>query len=118
MVPSPITAENETDRSRKRDHTRFEGIVDPPLKAGECTNHQNTGSKTFGAERKYTGFLGDLADAFTLVLSFAEQRHDRIGGMGDNSTDHSSSVSGSERDSKLSALRVSFLRLREDFRVE
>ena len=99
-------------------HGRLEGVVNPPLEASQSTNHDNTGTETLGGKSSHTGLGCDGANRLALVLGLAQQRDQRVSGVGNDGADDTSEVTGTEGDSKLGRFAVGVLRCSEDVSVE
>lgn len=82
------------------------------------TNHDNTSTQSFRGKRTDSKLGGDLSDGFALVLCFAEERNQRVGGVRDDSADNTSNVTGREGDTELSGFAVCILGLSENVGVE
>lgn len=104
--------------SRAHTHRRLEAIVNPPLEASECTDHDYTRTETFRGEVGNANFARDLANTFTLVRLLTHLRDERVSGVGDDGANDTGEVTGSEGDTELRALAVLGLGLRENVRVE
>ena len=91
-------------------------IVDPPLQTGESTDHQNTSGKTvpasLPAEELHSLHHRDL---LSRVVHLGDAR---VEGVGDQSTEDTSNVTGGEGDGQLSGLAVRLTRLGEAVLVE
>jgi hypothetical protein len=96
----------------------LEGIVDPPLKSGQGSDHENTDSESSSGESLESNLVVDGSNGLTLVLGLSELGNHRIGWVRDDGTDNSGQVSRGEGDRELSSLSVGVLWLGEDVLVE
>ena len=94
---------------RRQAHEDLEGVVNHPLQASECTNHDDTNRETV-PETRESDILVDSAHGSTKAfpslsvgVEFAD--HD-IGGMGDDSAENTGEVTTDEGDTSLLALGV------------
>ena len=99
-------------------HGRLERIVDPPLEAGQSTDHDDTSTEALGGKGNKTGLGGNGTNGLALISGLAHQGDHGISGMGDDGANDTGEVTGSECDSELSGLAVGVLRSGEDVRVE
>jgi hypothetical protein len=97
---------------------RLEGIVDPPLKSGQGSDHENTDSKSSSGESLESDLVVDGSDGLTLVLGLSELGDHGIGWVRDDGTNNSGQISRSKGDGELSSLSVGVLWLGEDVLVE
>jgi hypothetical protein len=99
----------------------LEGVVDDPLKAGEGTNHEDSGTETL-PESSESNLSIDLLDlghgAAISSLSLVEDGDHGVSWMRDESAEHTGNVSGHESDHQLGRLAVGVLWLGEDGLVE
>jgi len=96
----------------------LEGIVDPPLKTSESTDHENTSTETLCKKILHADFACDLSDGFSFVAGFSELGHEGVGGVRNDGANDTSDVTRSKCDLQLGGLRVLILGLREDVGVE
>lgn len=101
-------------------HTKgsLEGIVDPPLKTSQGTDHQDTSTQTSSAELLDANLGGDLAEGLTLVLGLTDLGDQAVSRVGYNGADYTSDVTRSEGNTKLGGLAVGFLGGGEDVIIE
>jgi len=92
----------------------LEGIIDPPLKAGQGSNHDNTGSKATP-----NSFEAKLREDLSSTLStLGHLGHHGVSRVRDNGASNTSDVARSESDTQVLSLGVSLLRGGEDVLVK
>ena len=92
----------------------LETVIDPPLKTGQSTNHDNTSSQSTpdALEAKF-------GKNFSSTLGrFRHLGNNSVSRMRYNSTSNTGDVTRGESDAQVSALGVGFLGSSEDFLVE
>jgi len=53
-------------------HSGLEAIIDPPLEASKCTNHENTRAETFCCKSSPSDLLNNRPEAPALVRGLAK----------------------------------------------
>eukprot|EP00049_Salpingoeca_infusionum_P017080 m.351702 g.351702 ORF g.351702 m.351702 type:complete len:333 (-) comp16321_c0_seq1:96-1094(-) len=96
----------------------LEGIVDPPLKTSEGTNHEDTWANTLDGKVTVTKLGGDGTNALALVLGLTKEGDESISWVGDNGANNTSNVTGHEGNLELGALAVGLTWLSVDAGVE
>jgi hypothetical protein len=92
----------------------LEGVVDPPLETSEGTNHDDTSTETV-PETGETDSSVDLTDGTTVLI---HDRYHGVSGVGDDSAEDTSPVTGHESDHKLEVLGVALTRSSEHISVQ
>ena len=99
----------------------LEGVVDVPLETGEGTDHNDTGTETV-PESLEADFFVDGLDLFAGgalgVGSLVEDGDHGVSGVGDDSAEDTSDLTGSESDTELGGLGVVVSASGEDVGVE
>ena len=100
--------------------SNFVGVVDPPLESSEGTDHEDTGTETVpeSLESDFTVDLFDLLTSWFITRLLVQNGDHGICGMGNQSAEDTSPVTGQERYHKLSVFAVLILGLGEDVSIE
>lgn len=98
----------------------LEGVVDDPLKAGEGTNHEDSGTETLpeSCESNLCVDLLNLRPSGTTSLSLVEDGDHGVSWMRNEGAENTGNVTRHESDHELFSLAVRGLWLGEDISVE
>jgi len=98
----------------------LEGVVDPPLEAGERADHNDTGAETApeAGEADLGVDLADVGEETAFGLGGVDLGDDGVGGVGDDGAEDTGDVAGHEGDGELLGLGVLVLGAGEDLGVE